>query len=467
MKGIWLFDDWMLDRSDCLQRVWGKPTFVKEIFTRFYPPRSLGYAGYVTAFYDERLGHYVMYLYIHSSQFGFRLQSEDPYNWPDPSCDPSASPDWKGFNDVVVDQQGNPIWAYAVHSLASTPLSDRGYVSTVLDIPRHLTLGGFSDDGVHFEIDRTRPWLDPGADNTGDILWNPQAGLYEIINRRVYGDRRIALSTTTGFEQFSRPVTILQPDAKDRLGTELYDMPARPYEDMFVGLLHVFTTDRFEEVGSDPKWPVIKYLGRMETELTYSYNGLYWYRSMREPFIGIRDYGLQGGGTVYGMEMLRTSDDSLLFFVQAAPGGHADYLQMQAAGLDTAGHFNVLLYEMRLDGFCSLKTWGHEGALRTKVIIPKAGEMSLNVRTMAHTHVRVQMLDGMTAQPIPGYTWDEAVPISGDHLFASPRWVERSDISELVGRPVRIEIAMREAELFAIRNECEAYYACEPLPTLW
>lgn len=45
--------------------------------------------------------------------------------------------------------------------------------------------------------------------------------------------------------------------------------------------------------------------------------------------------------------------------------------------------------------------------------------------------------------------------------------LERSDISELVDRPVRIEIAMREAELFAIRNECEAYYACEPLPTLW
>jgi len=73
----------------------------------------------------------------------------------------------------------------------------------------------------------------------------------------------------------------------------------------------------------------------------------------------------------------------------------------------------------------------------------------------------------MTAQPIPGYTWDEAVPIRGDHLFAKPHWKERSDISELVDGPVRIEFAMREAELFAIRTECEAYYACEPLATLW
>ena len=34
-------------------------------------------------------------------------------------------------------------------------------------------------------------------------------------------------------------------------------------------------------------------------------------------------------------------------------------------------------------------------------------------------------------------------------------------------RPIRIEIAMWEAELFAIRIECEALYACEPLQTLW
>ena len=52
------------------------------------------------------------------------------------------------------------------------------------------------------------------------------------------------------------------------------------------------------------------------------------------------------------------------------------------------------------------------------------------------------MLDGETAGPIEGYGWDEAVPISGDHLFAPARWAEREDISGLVGRPVRIEVAM-------------------------
>ena len=472
MKGIWFFDDWMLERRDCLERIWGKPSFVKEIFTEFTPP-GFSYGGYMTVFFDEKLGRHVMYITTYPSRKkGFvvtmRLQSDDPYEWPNPRYDSSASPDWRGFKDVVVDQNDEPIWAYTVHTLAGTPLAQRGHISTVLDIPRHLTLGGFSDDGVHFTVDRDRPWLDPGSDNTGDVLWNQEAGLYEIITRPIYGDRRVAISTTKDFNEFSRPITVLQPDALDRLGTEFYDMPSRPYEGMYIGMIHVFTTDRFEETSSvSPPWPQIKYYGRMETELTYSYNGLQWYRSDRKPFMGLRDYGLMGGGSVYGMEMLRTNDDKLLLYASASKGGHGDARVMDEAGLDITGLQNPQLYEMRLDGFCSLKTWGHRGVLRTKTIVPKSGKISLNVRTMDHTEIHVQILDGKTAQPIPEYTWEEAAPISGDHLFAQPRWKRRSDISELVDRPIRIEIAMREAELFAIRNECEALYACEPLQTLW
>jgi hypothetical protein len=132
---------------------------------------------------------------------------------------------------------------------------------------------------------------------------------------------------------------------------------------------------------------------------------------------------------------------------------------MQRAGLDTTGFFGPLLYALRLDGFCSLKTVGRDGVLETRTLIPRAGRLSLNVRTTQHTAVRVQLLDAETQQPLPGYTWQEAVPISGDHLFAPVRWREHDDLSELIGRPVRLALQMREAELFAIRLECDAHYA--------
>ena len=52
------------------------------------------------------------------------------------------------------------------------------------------------------------PWLDPGSDIAGDILWNQEAGFYQLFVRPVYGDRRVAMSTTADFTQFTRPVTI-------------------------------------------------------------------------------------------------------------------------------------------------------------------------------------------------------------------------------------------------------------------
>ena len=271
---------------------------------------------------------------------------------------------------MVVDQDGAPIWAHAVHSLAGTPLAERGYASAVLDVPRHLTWGGFSDDGVRFTVDRAGPWLDPGSDIAGDILWNREAGFYQLFVRPVYGDRRVAMSTTADFTQFTRPVTIMQPDSQDRVGTELYDMPPRSYEDFYIGLLNIMTSDRFEEVSLSSDWPQIKYFGRMDTQLAYSYNGLYWYRTEREPFIGVRDYGQVGGGSAYGKEMLRTHDDRLLFFVVGDYGGHAARVDKETDWPYGSGYRSPMLYELRLDGFCSLKTWGREGVLRTKVIIP-------------------------------------------------------------------------------------------------
>ena len=88
------------------------------------------------------------------------------------------------------------------------------------------------------------------------------------------------------------------------------------------------------------------------------------------------------------------------------------------------------------------------------------------MRTTKHTAVRVQILDGDSGEPIPGYTLDEAIPISGDQLFAQPRWQEQPDLSALVGKPIRIEIAMREAELFAIRIPCQLYIGTEPTDSL-
>ncbi|MSP14378.1 MAG: hypothetical protein EXR62_15675 [Chloroflexi bacterium] len=55
-----------------------------------------------------------------------------------------------------------------------------------------------------------------------------------------------------------------------------------------------------------------------------------------------------------------------------------------------------------------------------------------------------------------------ALSLSGDHLFVQPKWGAKATIAALIGRPVRIEIAMHEAELFAIRLNCQLFVGIAP-----
>ena len=465
MQTILFLDNWLIEKQVCLERVWHQPRFVKELFDDFHP-RVLGYSGYDTVFYDERLGKYVMYVAVYPPEadpgtFVVRLQSDDPTHWPNPIYDATITPAWKGFQDVVVDEQGERFWAVYNRTLHGTPHADQGYLMTTYHPDRKVrsSVFGFSPDGMRYRIDYDRPWQNSRADTWCGWLWNARAGFYQIITRPVHVDRRIATVTTTDWQHFTPPQTLLQPDAFDLPGTEFYSMPVIPYEDLFIGMVHLMNPDSFEERR-------VKMGGRVQTQLTYSYNGLNWVRTVRQPFIATRDYGLLGGGQIYGMELLRTRDNRLLIFSSASLGEHAAYPDMQQAGLDTRGFFGMTLHELRLDGFCSMKTWGKDGLLRTKTLIPQSGDLRLNVRTTKHTAIRVQILDGDSGEPIPGYTLDEALPISGDHLFAQPRWQDHQDLSALVGKPIRIEVLMREAELFAIRLPCQLYIGTEPTDTL-
>ena len=106
MKAILFLDNWLIERTDCVDRQWYKPKYVKQLIEDFHP-ETLGYGGYLSAFYDENLGKYVMYLAVYPPEadpgtFVLRLETDDPYEWPTPTYDVDAKPAWKGFKDVVI-----------------------------------------------------------------------------------------------------------------------------------------------------------------------------------------------------------------------------------------------------------------------------------------------------------------------------------------------------------------------------
>ncbi|MCK4417396.1 MAG: hypothetical protein KAV99_04455, partial [Candidatus Latescibacteria bacterium] len=191
-----------------------------------------------------------------------------------------------------------------------------------------------------------------------------------------------------------------------------------------------------------------KMQGTNEAHLAYSYNGQNWYRAFREPFIPRTEAGTAFGGQVYTGAPVRSPDNRLLFNVMGYAVEHGVDDEDVPEEWNTPKTYQ---YEMRLDGFVYLRTRARYGLIQTKTVIPQGGELSINARTTPSGYVKVAVLDEETFKPLPNYTLEDAVPITGDELFGKVRWRNRENLDELKNRPVILEVHVREGELYALR----------------
>ena len=429
MNCLLFFDDWMLEARQGLDRVQGQLDERADI-TPVLPEHlsRLAEADAATSlFFDERVGRYVIYMDCWTAgteptRFAVRLESDDPLEWPDLRGERTAEVLQLSGENVVVDESGEPLSRFVIRPLAGTTLADRGYVGV---FEQRI---GFSPDGVHFQIVPAGPWIQHTDEPGCGVLYDPWRERY-IMYGRVYGvDRRVGRVLTTDFESFSLPEIVLQPDAQDPIGREFYGMYSTRYEDMFVGCVHSFDTEPTEK-------NILKMLGSIGTQLTYSYDGEHWYRIFRDRmFLERGGAGTPSGGMTYVGAPVRTSDDRLFLPAMAAWGGHRTHAEHDKEWSEDFSR--VIIYELRLDGFAYLKTRARFGMIRTKALVPAGDELSLNVRTNHNGFVKVHVLDAATFEPVPHYTLDEAKPITGDHLFARAQWQDRDDLAELKGRPV-------------------------------
>ena len=93
---------------------------------------------------------------------------------------------------------------------------------------------------------------------------------------------------TIDFQTFSGPQNVLSPDPLDPPLVQFYGMPVFPYEGMFVGLLWLMYGDPLE-IG------LLKRNGPIDSQLTYSYDGVAFNRTFRAPFIARNPRGRRRG----------------------------------------------------------------------------------------------------------------------------------------------------------------------------
>jgi hypothetical protein len=108
---------------------------------------------------------------------------------------------------------------------------------------------------------------------------------------------------------------------------------------------------------------------------------------------------------------------------------------------------NIGLATLRIDGFVSLQDHFGGGTVLTKPLIFQGNKLHLNVNCR-HGAIRVELLDG-DGTTIPGYSFDDCLPIQADRIDLPVRWSNGSMLPDLAGKSVRLKFHLQNAKLFS------------------
>jgi hypothetical protein len=83
------------------------------------------------------------------------------------------------------------------------------------------------------------------------------------------------------------------------------------------------------------------------------------------------------------------------------------------------------------------------GYLRTPLVTLAGARVTVNAKVDGY--LRVRLLDG-AGRPIAGFDWTDCPNLTGDAIAHEVGW--RKPLASLTGTPLRLEFALKDAELY-------------------
>ena len=443
MTTMLFFDDHYLNRWENLCRHVGQPELEPE--ATFTDPAHRLASGYPTVFRTGTgtwrclyQGKSIAHMPAKIS-FPLLVESDEGIHWEIPDlADKVPLPD-RAFPNQVLPMDRFGQWDHYFDEKTDDP---QERLKGLITSDKGALLWTSPDGLVWREVEGVE-WRPGSPDPPSMAFWNEVRQSYVIMARpgRNPHPRRLAVSETKDWRSFSESELTLRADALDLPLTELYGNPAFPYEDMFVGFVWVYNTVPYR--ADDPTTHRKYYGGRTYGQLSYSYNGWHFQRSLREPFIPNAPTGELGTGIMRPMSMIVDDDQCIRIYSSASKLEHGYHIQ----GTDLGA---LVMHRLRLDGFMYLESAGGAGILGTRPLFWRGGEVRLNVQS--GQEARVQVTDGQ-GQTIEGYEFDNCEPFAGDELFWEPRWKSGIGMAALGNQLLRLEISLENARLYAIRGD--------------
>ena len=289
-----------------------------------------------------------------------------------------------------------------------------------------------------------------GAEPLAGVFYNEKRDVYTILERPFWGVRRVGYKETADWRSFTEYRECLNVDALDERRAEIYGMFAHPYEGMYIGIPHMY-----RGLGNELN---AKYKnGSIDTQLAYSYDGRFWRRSLRKPFISGLDNQEYHNLMTWVTDMKRLDDGNIYFYGSASECEHGHVFSLPS---DSG---KIMIYKMRLDGFLPLITEdaSREAVVATREKIWIGGELHLNIKAKRAT-VAVYSSSQDEAvfgnalghtRLLEGFSHEDCVPFSGDSTHWMPTYKSGKRLDEYKGATLVFEIKFEDGELYSISGD--------------
>jgi len=229
----------------------------------------------------------------------------------------------------------------------------------------------------------------------------------------------------------------LDPDA-----TQIYGMPAFPYQGLYIGQPWIYRARYFKSGG----YSVQKLheaqadsIRSMEVQLAWSWDMINWTRPPERPeFIPLGLPGAWDDGMIFTADSPVVVGDKLYFYYGGCDGFHDEKRVKMAIGLAI----------LRLDGFCAMLAGSEEGWLITRREPLGEPVVTINARTAPGGSVTAEILDRQN-RVVAGFSRSESQPFTGDAVAHELRWNTRTLPLAAETADWKIRFWLRDAELFS------------------
>jgi hypothetical protein len=179
-------------------------------------------------------------------------------------------------------------------------------------------------------------------------------------------------------------------------------------------------------------------------DLYTSTDGKMWHRAPGPPVLETAPFGQWDGGCIFAYpNLVERADGSwaLPYVGYNVPHKYPRGKFMWDTGLAVWPKGRLMALEA-----------SEKGAFTTPAFLPPGTKMRINALTERAGSILVEVAD-FHGTPLPGRTFDDAIPIVGDHFRTPVTWKGGDDLGAPAGEPVLLRLRMDRAKLYWLEFE--------------